>query len=101
MDFMERFRSDGITQTVDFNAGKYSTKRKRDQWQGDDAVLQFLKYTVGRDNIPQTIGLVTDGTTENDIPHDYAESVCQQFEILGASGFTVLVATGIQPFSYR
>ena len=75
-------------------AGKYSTKRKRVRWQGDDAVLQFLKYTVGREDIPQTIGLVTDGTTEMDIPHDYAESVCKQFEILGASGVTVLVATG-------
>ena len=75
-------------------AGKYTTKRKRVRWQGDDAVLQFLKYTVGREDIPQTIGLVTDGTTEMDIPHDYAESVCKQFEILGASGVTVLVATG-------
>ena len=132
VDFMERFRYDGITQTVDFKtidlnvpkgdpifraniftqyaaamafpipitfyrgtgAGKYTKKRRKGQWQGDDAVLQFLKYAVGRDDIPQTIGLVTDGTTEMNIPHDYAESVCKQFEILGASGVTVLVATG-------
>ena len=70
---------------------KYTKKPKPDQ---TDVVLQWLEYTVDRQDIPQTIGLMTEGTTEKDIPYEYADSVCKQFEILGARGVTVLVATG-------
>ena len=59
-----------------------------------DVVIQWLEYTINRQDIPQTIGLMTDGTTEKDIPYEYAEILCKQFEILGARGVTVLVATG-------
>ena len=71
---------------------KYTKKRKRVQ--RDDAVFQFLKYTVGRQDIPQTIGLMTEGTKETSVSKEYADSVCKQFGILGASGVTVLVASG-------
>ena len=68
--------------------------KKRPRGGGDDAVLQFLKYADGREDIPRTIGFVTDGTKEKIITDDYADSVCKQFEVLGARGVTVLVSTG-------
>ena len=71
---------------------KYSKKRKRVQ--GDDVVLQWLKYTVGRHDIPQTIALMTEGTRESSLTKEYAESVCKMFAVLGANGVTVLVASG-------
>ena len=71
---------------------KYTKKRKRGQ--GDEEVLHFLKYTVGWQDISQTIGLMTEGTKESSVSKEYAESVCKEFEILGASGVTVFVASG-------
>ena len=71
---------------------QYTKKRKRGV--GDDVVLQFLKYTDGRNDIPQTIGLTTDGTDETSVTKEYADSVCTQFEVLGASGVTVLIGSG-------
>ena len=129
LKFMKRFRSDGITQTVDFKTIDKNVPEGNPSFRANmftqyaaamafpipitfyrgtgtrtytenpnpgqaDVVLQWLEYTVGRQDIPQTIGLMTDGTTEMDIPLEYAESVCEQFEILGARGVTVLVATG-------
>ena len=71
---------------------EYTKKRKRVV--GDDAVLQFLKYTDGRKDIPQTIGLTMDGTGETSVSEEYADSVCRQFEVLGAGGVTVLIGSG-------
>ena len=59
-----------------------------------DVVLQWLHYTLGRQDIPQTIGLMTDGTKERSIGSDYAQTVCDQFKILGVTGVTVFVASG-------
>ena len=80
---------------IDFYRGtgtrEYTNNPKPGQ---SDAVFQWLQYTVGRQDIPQTIGLMTEGTKEQNLSPEYAESVCDQFKILGARGVTVFVSSG-------
>ena len=60
-----------------------------------DAMQQWLKWALGKRRInPQTIALITQGTSENYIPPDYAKAVCLLFAKLGSTGITILVPSG-------
>ena len=61
---------------------------------GSDVVHDWLKYTVEEQNIPQTIGLITEGTYELGVPEDYAKALCDMLATLGSRGVSVLVPTG-------
>ena len=60
----------------------------------DDAIHQWLKYTVNQPNNPHTIGLISDGISETNLPWEYMKVVCDLFGGLGARGSSILVPSG-------
>ena len=60
----------------------------------DDAIEQWLRYTVDQPSNPHTIGLTSEGISETSLPWEYMRSVCDLFKVLGARGSTVLVPSG-------
>ena len=60
----------------------------------DDAIRLWLSYAVDQPSNPHTIGLISDGIREDNLPREYTIAVCGLFEILGARGSTVLVPSG-------
>ena len=60
----------------------------------NDAIQQWLEYTVDQPSNPHTIGLVSDGIRESSLSLEYMQAVCNLFKGLGARGTTVLVPSG-------
>ena len=60
----------------------------------DDAIHQWLKFAVNQDFNPHTICLMSEGISEQNLPPDYMDVVCELFKTLGARGTTVLVPSG-------
>ena len=60
----------------------------------DDAIHQWLRFANDQTYNPHTIGLISDGIKEKNLPPEYMDAVCTLFEILGARGTTVLVPSG-------
>lgn len=59
----------------------------------NEPYLDWLNYMNGLDQVPQTI-TSSYGDNEQTVPHDYADSVCDQFVKLAARGVSILVSSG-------
>ena len=68
-------------------------KTSSDGPEDGDAYIEWLQYMIDLDNVPRTIS-VPYYTREKDLPQQYASSVCRLFELLGARGVSILVASG-------
>ena len=60
-----------------------------------DQYVEWLQYMINLENVPQTVS-VPSSTREPDLPPEYAYSLCNLFEALGARGVSALVASGDQ-----
>ena len=60
----------------------------------NDAFERWLRYAADEPSNPHTIGLISDGISENFLPLEYMEAMCELFKGLGARGTTILVPSG-------
>ena len=58
-----------------------------------DQYVEWLRYMISMPNVPLTIS-VPYFTRELDLPKEYVKSLCNLFEVLGARGVSILVASG-------
>ncbi len=58
-----------------------------------DAILEWLIYVLSQPKVPQTIN-TSYGVPENNLPLEYAWTLCNMFAQLGARGVSVIFASG-------
>ena len=58
-----------------------------------DLFFEWLSYMIDEPNVPQTIS-VSYGGLENDVPPEYAKTLCDLFAGVGARGVSVIVPSG-------
>ncbi|TFY50202.1 hypothetical protein EVG20_g11659, partial [Dentipellis fragilis] len=59
----------------------------------NEPYLEWLDYILAQDTIPQTIS-TSYGDSEQTVPFDYAQKVCNKFAQLGARGVSLLFSSG-------